>query len=359
MMRKRGNVHDKFLKIKNEIITQNNFSLNILCKDLWNEYKSLRNEVNISIFKSKKEYLKNEIKKNVNDMHKMWKCLKSLLPSKGSSLPSILYDNDMVFDNDNDIANAFNDYFIRINANFQQEMRATDMPEGDGRYISLDRSSNCVFNFVPVEEGFVEKLISKLDMNKATGSDDIDAIFLIRSKAFILSSITRLINMSFASGVFPNDWKYAKVFPLFKKGDINFVGNFRPISILPAVSKLIERIVHQQLYDYLVNNSILSKSQFGFRPGHSTASALGCLTDSWLKSIDKGQIVGALFIDLRRAFDTVDTSILLNKLKNIGLSNLSLAWFESYLNNRKQYVAIKMQNLMTYVFLLEFRKDLF
>ena len=84
------------------------------------------------------------------------------------------------------------------------------------------------------------------------------------------------------------------------------------------------------MYDYLVKHNILSKTQFGFRPGHSTASALGSLTDSWLHCIDNGLIVGAIFIDLRRAFDTVNIDILLSKLKNIGLSNLSLTWFSSY-----------------------------
>ena len=134
------------------------------------------------MFKSKTEYLKKEIKKNVNDVQKMCKFLKSLLPKKSSSFPSILYEDDMVFNNDDAIANSFNDYFIRINAKLAQEMNVIQADEGD---VFHCYPSNSVFNFVSINESFVEKLISNLDSNKATGSDDIDIIFFKQSKAFI------------------------------------------------------------------------------------------------------------------------------------------------------------------------------
>ena len=323
--------------MKKRILNDNDDSLTNSCEELWLRYKTLRNSVNANLAKSKSEYLKKEIHKNKNNVYMMWKCLKSVLPNKSSSFPSIIYDKDIVYDDDYSIANAFNDYFIQINLSPVQELTAEP---ADDNCIFSSCSTDHVFEFINVEEDYVLKLLANLDRRKATGSDDIDITFLKLSKSYIAPSITQLINLSLSKGIFPDDCKYAKVFPLYKKGDANCIRNFRPISILPAISKLIEKAVHKQLYDYLVKYNILNKAQFGFRPGHSTSSALACLTDDWLRSIDDGFIVGALFIDLRRAFDTVNTAILLNKLKTIGLSTLSLSWFSSYLNNRKQYVTI-------------------
>ena len=116
---------------------------------------------------------------------------------------------------------------------------------------------------------------------------------------------------------------------------------YRPIAILPVVSKLIEKVAHKQLYAFLSTHNILSKSQFGPRPGHSTSAAIGSLTDDWLRSIDIGQIIGAIYIDLKRAFDTVDTKVMSTKLCRIGCSDRVIMWFISYLNNRKQRVAVR------------------
>lgn len=147
--------------------------------------------------------------------------------------------------------------------------------------------------------------------------------------------------MSFDSGVYPDEWKSSKICPLFKKGDSSLICNYRPIAILPVVSKLIENVAHKQLYKFLNTHNIISNYQFGFRPGHSTSAALGSLTDDWLRFIDVGQIIGAIFVDLKRAFDTVNTKVLSSKLRRIGCTDKVIMWFISYLNNRKQRVAVR------------------
>ena len=134
--------------------------------------------------------------------------------------------------------------------------------------------------------------------------------------------------------------KVQKICPLFKKGETNLICNYRPIAILPVVSKLIEKVAHKQ-YTFLSTHNILSNSQFGFRPGHSTSAALGSLTDDWLRLIDIGQIIGAIYVDLKRAFDTVDTKVMSSKLRRIGCSDKVILWFTSYLNSRKQRVAVR------------------
>ena len=146
--------------------------------------------------------------------------------------------------------------------------------------------------------------------------------------------LTGLINKSFTDGVFPGVWKCAKVTALFKDGDKSLKDNYRPISILPTISKIIERSAHIQLSSFLEENRLLSQSQFGFRLKRSTSTALIAFTDQVVESMDKGCATGTVFLDLRKAFDTVDHLLLNNKLRSPGIAGKSLEWFNSYLSGR-------------------------
>ena len=136
--------------------------------------------------------------------------------------------------------------------------------------------------------------------------------------------------------IFPNKWKSTKVTPLFKKGSKRELGNYRPISVLPLVSKIFEKIIYRQLYDYLQDNSLLNTCQSGFRSMHSTLTALLETTNNWSINIDNGLLNGVLFIDLKKAFDTIDHEIILRKLANYGVDQSALRFFASYLCNRSQ-----------------------
>ena len=150
--------------------------------------------------------------------------------------------------------------------------------------------------------------------------------------------LTMIINQSLCTGIFPNKLKIAKVLPLFKKSDSHLFDNYRPISLLPTVSKIFEKVVYKQLYDYFSENNLIYKSQYGFRHLHSTELAALELSDRLSNNLDDGEIPIAIFLDLSKAFDTLDHGILLSKLKHYGLNESALRWFSSYLTDRHQYI---------------------
>ena len=142
------------------------------------------------------------------------------------------------------------------------------------------------------------------------------------------ASLTRLFNLCLETRTFPSLWKFGKVAALFKKGDRCDANNYRPITVLPTISKILEKAVHTQLYAYLKNNGILTSKQFGFRPKLSTGTALSHFTDNILQNMDAGSFTGAVFLDLSKAFDTVDHPLLLQKLTNIGLTTSTTQWLD-------------------------------
>ena len=180
------------------------------------------------------------------------------------------------------------------------------------------------------------ELFLKLSDRKATGLDNISSKLLKIAVPVIATSITDLFNCSISTGIFHDEWKLVCVAPVFQKGIRSDVNNYRPISIIPIIAKVFEKAIYVQFYKYLSDNSMLSNCQSGFRKLHNTITTLLKSTDEWRLNIDKGQINGVVFNDLKKAFDTVDHSILIGKLRRYGLNEKSLSFFISYLENRSQ-----------------------
>ena len=203
----------------------------------------------------------------------------------------------------------------------------------------LDKSPTKL-RFAAIEEESVLKILSTLDIKKATGCDMISARLLKAAAPAIAKSLTLLFNESLNSGKFPSEWKMALVTPVPKSGDKQLVSNYRPISVLPAIAKVFERLVHQQLYNYLASHNLLNEAQSGFRPQHSTQDVLLKTVDDWKKVLDENGILGTVLIDLSKAFDSIDHSLLMKKLQAYGVEDVEHRWFADYLSARKQRVTI-------------------
>ena len=182
------------------------------------------------------------------------------------------------------------------------------------------------------------KVMQNLASKNSSRHDGISARFLKKILAIITPPLTHIVNQSLCTGILPDRLKIAKVIPLFKKGDQHVLDNYRPISLLPAIPKVFEKIVYNQLFKYFTDNNLFYTSQYGFRSLHSTELASLELIDIVFQHLDTDQLPLSVFLDLSKAFDTLNHLILLNKLKLYGHSNTPLKWFESYLHGRQQFV---------------------
>jgi hypothetical protein len=196
------------------------------------------------------------------------------------------------------------------------------------------------FSLSVVTKGTVIKYLNKLGANKATGLDGIPARFIKDSVHNISEPLTHIINLSIITGIVPDDLKSARVVPLYKKNNKTEAGNYRPVSILSVVSKVLERIIYDQVESYLTENKLLYTHQSGFRRKYSTDTCLLHLTDFIKFEMDKGNYVGMVLLDLQKAFDTVDHDVLLMKLEAMGFSSDVTHWFRSYLSSRTQMVNV-------------------
>ena len=269
------------------------------------------------------------------------KDLGSSSKTKSSASNIGLNINDEIIFDKSKVAHQFNTFFTTVASNLVQKLSVATGRFGslivEQFYVDKGVSPNS-FSLNPVTIDNVYKMLKGLNSTKATGLDNIPARFVNDAADNISTPLTHMIHLSLHHGKVPDDLKYARVVPLYKKNSKTDVGNYRPVSILNVISKYFERVVHDQLYDYLQDSSFLYMYQSGFRKSYSTDTCLMHLTDFIRLEMDKGNNVGMVLLDLQKAFDTVNHEILLGKMKSMGLSNSAVNWFDSYLSNREQLI---------------------
>jgi len=270
------------------------------------------------------------------DIKKTWSTINSLLGKgkKNGQLPESFNFNNTDVTDKSVIANEFNNFFTNIGPKL-----ASEIPYRNGNFMDyLKEPRDNIFNFDLVTESTTNKVIDNLQPKSSCGWDGISPKLIKTCKQIISKPLTKLINHTIILGTFPDRLKIARVIPIFKKGDKKDLNNYRPVSLLPSISKIYERIIHEQLMNYFVQNNILSPNQYGFRPKHSTNLAAVEIIDRLTKSLDVGKKSLAIFIDLSKAFDTLDHNILISKLRYYGLSDLTLKLMQNYMSGREQFV---------------------
>ena len=285
---------------------------------------------------AKRNYYNDYFQSNANNIKNTWKEINLLIGNKKSkSYPEFFIFQDKKLTSDFEIAQGFNKYFSEIGMSIAESMT----PRNDASYKKyLSHPTNHRFNFRPVTEQKVLETLNHLNNKSSCGHDDISTNLLKRIFSPLLKPLTIIINQCIRTGIFPQKLKIAKLVPLYKKDDPHILGNYRPIALLPSISKIFEKILHFQVTEYFESNELFYSGQYGFRSGHSCELAALELIDRVSDRLVNRKDPFCIFLDLSKAFDILSHDILLDKLKYYGFEDLAVNLISSYLSNRRQYV---------------------
>lgn len=289
-----------------------------------NIYKKYKNKFTYLLRMAKKKYYSDKFKESTNNVKNTWNIISELLNKKKApaKYPSLFTDGKSTFSNLSDIANEFNNFFVNVGSTFAKKISPSNNCPTDnitGVFSALQK-------FEPPTVNEVIDIIVNLN-NSAAGHDEIKAKVLKEVVPFISKPLTHVLAVSLKTGVVPSEFKVARVLPLFKEGEPSVFNNYRPISILPCFSKILEKLVYTRVITHLNDNDILYKHQYGFRKKHSTYMALLHLIDKISTALDKNMFAIGIFLDLSKAFDTVDHDILLSRLYRYGFQDVVFKWF--------------------------------
>ena len=290
-----------------------------------------------SIISAKKQYYFEKFNTNKDNIKNTWQTIKDILNTnkKNKEIPPYFKLDDRRLTDPAEIANNFNKYFANIGINYAKSIKP---PKNKTFKTYLLNPCKHTFEFNLLNNESTSELINALKPKDSAGYDNISTKLLKFIKDVITPTITLIINQSITTGIFPDKLKISKIIPIYKKNEDCLFSNYRPISLLPAISKLFEMAIYKQLNIYLDHFKLLYKSQYGFREDHSTELANLELIDHVTNYMDDGKSPFNIYIDFSKAFDTINHNILLSKLSHYGITGTANKLMANYLHNRKQFV---------------------
>lgn len=320
-------------------------------KENWSNFTRQRNYCVSLLRKTKRSYFKGLRMTSITDNKKFWKSVKPLFSNVSYNTNKIiLIEKEKIVTDEQKLCKIFNEYYTNITKNLpikpnDDTHTATihDAIHSYTNHISILKIRENVgydekFYFSLVEQPDVLKVIKDMDAKKSSVSGDFPVFMLKKFIHIFVPILTNIKNFCLQSNIFPDDLKLAEVIPVFKKDDYNDKENYRPVSLLPCLSKVFERIILNQMHTFMHDK--LSPHLSGFRKGYNTQYALIRMIEQWKSTLDNKGVVGAVLMDLSKAFDTINHDLLIAKLHAYGFSESSLLFIHSYLKNRFQRTRI-------------------
>ena len=316
----------KSIKTKNNLFKD--YKIGIVTESYYKQYRNVLNKI---IKNYKNSYYMSIFTNFKNDTRKIWKTINQLKNNYKKSYLSYITMNNKVMRSPSDIADSFNKYYTDIASNLDN-----NIPPSNVNPLHFLRGDYPTSMFVPpVLPQDVTCVINSLK-NKKGNAHEISISLLKSNKEQIAIPLAILFNQSIEKGIFPQCLKHAAVIPIYKSGPKDNIANYRPISLLSTYSKIFEKLMKKFLLNFLTNKSIINQEQFGFRQGLSTVSALTAFTNNIYSALDAQHTMLTIYVDLKKAFDTVKHDILLQKLKHYGIRGIIHDWFRDYLTSRTQ-----------------------
>ena len=303
-------------------------------------YKTYKNKLTSILRLAEKAYYSKMLLEKRGNIKETWAILNTVLGKQRKSVnyPTHLMQRDIHITSKENMANEFNTFFTNVGPNLANDI--TEPDENISIYDYLGESIEQSLFMRPVDEEEVITTVTGCTKKRSADFEDISMDTVAKVVSVICKPLAHICNISFKTGVFPSRMKIAKVIPMFKSGTKTDVTNYRPISLLPQFSKILEKLFLTRINSFLCVNNILSSSQYGFRTNLSTSLAVMELIEEITNATDNKKHAIGVFIDLKKAFDTVDHRILIKKLEHYGVRGAASDWLKSYLSNRKQFVNI-------------------
>ena len=304
------------------------------------KYSKYRNKFTSIIRAAEKAYYANRFESLKGNMKETWNLINNLIKNNATGKPVVkeILSNDQIVNDPIDIANKFNEFFINVGPNL-----ASKIPSVPTHASVRDTmpSPNPFSMFIePCTEHEIINITNNLNNSKGIGLDG----YSVKVVKYVINDIAyplcKIFNQSFLIGIFPDKLKHAKITPIFKSDDKLLVNNYRPVSLLPVLSKILEKLMHKRIMAFVDKYKILCENQYGFRAEHSTNTAILDMIDNISQKMEQKHYSIGVFLDLSKAFDTIDHKILLEKLNLYGIRGVALEWIASYLSGRTQCVSI-------------------
>ena len=289
--------------------------------------------------KAKAHYCQRQIEFHKKEHKKLWRDIKEIDPEAKPEVTNLYDEESGIKILETELPESINNFFVDIGVKLASKF--SNCITQNGAYINTIKANTHNYDLEPTTQEIVKRKITQLSNYKSSGLVNISSALMKGSMNILINEFTYLYNLVISTGIFPDDWKIATVTPIPKVSNPRTCGELRPISILPTPGKIMEQILHDQIKQFLEASKYLIEEQFGFRQNKSTTKALARLLDSLLTNADRGELTVAVFLDFKKAFDTINHKLLIHKLNKAGLGPKAQALIANYLTNRKQKTKLK------------------